>query len=179
MSSFRQMKLLIWKNFLLQWRNPIVTLFEILIPCLFVAIIAIIRLGINVKPDEDGMTYSSFDFLHLPNITEPLQKKYRLIYAPNHDLNKKIMQNLIERLNQTQFSQLFEFESMNYLFDLINECFFEKLCFYLCFKNYEKQIIELHQVFRVVRLNYYYYYYTTYIYLNRKDLLFSLFKYYE
>ncbi len=116
MSSFRQIKLLVWKNFLLQLRHPIVTVFEILIPCLFVAMIAMIRLAIAVDHYKDGMTYSSFDFIHLPNITQPLQPKYRLIYAPNGPFNDKIMQNLIERLYQIQFNQSFEFESMTYLF---------------------------------------------------------------
>jgi hypothetical protein len=81
-----------------------------------VAIIAMIRLSIDVEHYDDGKTYSSFDFLHLPNITEPLQPKYRLIFAPNEDLHDKIMQNVIERLNQIQFNQSLEFESMTYLF---------------------------------------------------------------
>ncbi len=119
MSSFRQIKLLVWKNFLLQLRHPIVSLFEILIPCFFVAMIAMIRLAIDVDHYDNGVTYSSFDFLHLPNITEPLKPKYRLIYAPNKNKNNEIMQNLIERLEQIKFSQPFKFESMTYLFDNI------------------------------------------------------------
>jgi hypothetical protein len=81
-----------------------------------VAVIAMMRLAIEVEHYDNGVTYRSFDFLHLPNITDPYEKKYRLIYAPNEDLNNKIMQNLIERLYQIQFNQSLQFERMTYLF---------------------------------------------------------------
>ncbi|XP_046858898.1 phospholipid-transporting ATPase ABCA3-like [Xenia sp. Carnegie-2017] len=49
MYRFRQFRLLVWKNFLLQIRRPIGTIFEILLPVFFVAILILARVALKTK----------------------------------------------------------------------------------------------------------------------------------
>ena len=49
MGKFRQYLLLIWKNFVLQKRRPVSTAFEIILPTLFILLLAIIKLNPSLK----------------------------------------------------------------------------------------------------------------------------------
>lgn len=58
--KFEKFVLLIWKNWLLQWRHPLQTFVEIIAPVLFCAILVLIRS--LVDPEEHGARhYPPFD----------------------------------------------------------------------------------------------------------------------
>ncbi|XP_077864744.1 phospholipid-transporting ATPase ABCA3-like [Saccoglossus kowalevskii] len=50
---WRQFKWLVWKNFVLQWRRPIGTVFEILTPVTLTMLLVIARIGLENTFDED------------------------------------------------------------------------------------------------------------------------------
>ena len=110
----RHIKLLLWKNYILQLRHPWVTLFEVIIPCLFVASIAIIRVQVEVTPYDNSTFYPSFDIYNVPNQTNPEDKspfKYVILYSPENDTYPLIMQNVVDKLrdlNDKIFEQKFK-----------------------------------------------------------------------
>jgi ATP-binding cassette subfamily A (ABC1) protein 3 len=52
MVKFRQYLLLLWKNFVLQKRRPISTAFEIILPTLFILLLAVIKLNPQLKEEK-------------------------------------------------------------------------------------------------------------------------------
>jgi len=116
MSSFRHLRLLLWKNYLLQLRHPWVTIFEIGIPCLFVVMISMIRIAVEVTPYHNSTTYESFNILNVPNISTR-SNTYKVIYTPKNSPYQDVMKSVVLRLkaiNDTydyEGIQLFSFQT--------------------------------------------------------------------
>lgn len=68
-SKWQKFRLLMWKNYLLQWRHPFQTVLEIAIPVLFSALLVLIRS--LVTPDIFPETFI-FPAMKLDNITDTL-----------------------------------------------------------------------------------------------------------
>ena len=112
MSFLRHIKLLLWKNYVLQIRHPWVTVFEVVIPCLFVAAIATIRVQVKVTHYENSTFYESFDIYHVPNQTlqgNESSFNYITLYSPDNGTYSRIMDNVLNKLNQLN-DRLFEDE---------------------------------------------------------------------
>lgn len=74
-SNFDKFRLLMWKNSLLQWRHPIQTIIEIMIPVLFSAILLMIRSIVSPDVYSSPTTYQPFRI----NTLNPLRLvKYEL-----------------------------------------------------------------------------------------------------
>lgn len=59
-NNFNKFQLLMWKNFLLQWRHKVQTIIEIMVPVLFSVILILIRS--IVDPDPRGAeNYTPFE----------------------------------------------------------------------------------------------------------------------
>lgn len=56
----KKFQLLMWKNFLLQYRNPVQTLFEVLLPILFCGILIILRMNVKTDVVKKPTIYSSY-----------------------------------------------------------------------------------------------------------------------
>uniref|UniRef100_A0A7M5X4J5 Uncharacterized protein n=1 Tax=Clytia hemisphaerica TaxID=252671 RepID=A0A7M5X4J5_9CNID len=114
---YKQLGLLLWKNFLIQSRRKLSTLFEILLPIFFVLILLILRITtIKSKHHDDPTLWNPFqmnrtiplnknpDSSSIPNIVnrnpymdnKPFYtvKKWSIAYAPNNSETRFIMSNL-------------------------------------------------------------------------------------
>lgn len=110
MNFFRHLKLLMWKNYLLQLRHPWVTIFEILLPCVFVAMIGLIRIKVEVINHKNSTVYESFDIMNVPNITFAISSpSYKIIYSPNNGSFNQIINEVLDNLNNI-FGHRFQFE---------------------------------------------------------------------
>ena len=93
MSLVKKLRLLLWKNFLLQRRRPIATALEIILPVFIVLILLIIRIT-TIKPKE-GPIYSFHPFeinRSIPVTT--YRRNWAVAYAPNKSYYNTIMQNV-------------------------------------------------------------------------------------
>ena len=100
MSVFRDLRLLLWKNYILQKRHPFVAMSEIVIPCLFAVMLAVIRIHVVIIKSPNATVYDSFDTKHIPdftflNITFP---KRVIIYSPNSSQVNTFMTRVTSRL---------------------------------------------------------------------------------
>jgi len=87
----KQLRLLLWKNFLLQARKPIATTFEILLPILFVAILLVIRLTSVTNEKQDQQNWKPFPLnIDLPSdVTR--KEQWAVAFAPNDTRYYNIM----------------------------------------------------------------------------------------
>ena len=105
MSVWRNLRLLLWKNYILQIRHPIMTITELLMPCLFVVMLAIIRLKVEFTKTSNATIYEDFDTNFIPK----LQPVFSLlpaffmpriiIYSPNTSAINDLMPNVIFETN--------------------------------------------------------------------------------
>lgn len=67
-NSFDKFRLLMWKNFLLQYRHKFQTVAEILVPVLFSVILILIRSIVDPDLYPNKTTYNSFDISTLRSL---------------------------------------------------------------------------------------------------------------
>eukprot|EP00057_Strongylocentrotus_purpuratus_P033371 XP_791165.4 PREDICTED: ATP-binding cassette sub-family A member 3 [Strongylocentrotus purpuratus] len=98
-----QLRLLLWKNFLLQLRRVIATIFEILIPVLFACILIGIRHAVDYTVYPNATVYDTFNINNLPhNLTIfPLPVTvWQMAYTPNTSATNQIMSHVVKNLGQ-------------------------------------------------------------------------------
>jgi ATP-binding cassette subfamily A (ABC1) protein 3 len=103
MSVINHLKLLLWKNYLLQVRHPWVTVIELIVPCLFVAMLAAIRLKVDFTYHSNHTEYERFDTYHIPEIkfgNNLIVPQWVVMYSPNSTRMEKIMKNVIFKLRR-------------------------------------------------------------------------------
>lgn len=67
-TKWDKFRLLMWKNFMLQWRHKLQTVIEILIPVLFSALLVLIRSLVTPDVFPDDRTYPPLKINSLTNI---------------------------------------------------------------------------------------------------------------
>jgi len=103
MSVINHLKLLLWKNYLLQVRHPWVTVIELMVPCLFVAMLAAIRLKVDFTYHSNNTEYERIDIHHIPefklasNIISP---EWIVMYSPNTTRIEEIMEKVVHKLRR-------------------------------------------------------------------------------
>ncbi|XP_038064273.1 ATP-binding cassette sub-family A member 3-like [Patiria miniata] len=109
--TWNQFLLLFWKNWTLQSRKVILTIFEILIPLVFAALLLIIRSYVEFEQYESPIVYGSHSVNQLPptllppNVTNSTLPPYywKIAYAPKGKAADEIMRRVVERL-KTNFT---------------------------------------------------------------------------
>ena len=96
MGKFNQFLLLQWKNWTLQKRGVVKTIFEIGLPLFFVLILVLLRVTRIKDEQEDAITYTAFDVGSMPSGLETFR---HLAFTPNTTEVAKIMSTLSTKLN--------------------------------------------------------------------------------
>lgn len=68
-NNFDKFCLLLWKNWLLQWRHKVQTIIEIIVPVSFCMVLVVLRCLVNPENFPNALTYKS---LRIDSL-EPLQ----------------------------------------------------------------------------------------------------------
>lgn len=105
MTVISDLRLLLWKNYILQIRHPIVTLAEILIPCLFAAMLASIRRSVAFTEYPNATVYDSFGLFDVPELKlgTGIRIPYWIVmYSPNSTRVEAIVESATRKL-QTPF----------------------------------------------------------------------------
>jgi len=104
MAAFDQLKLLIWKNFILQKRRPIATAVELILPILFSCLLIVIRTQIDITKNPNITQWNSYDINRLPEFDPtlvPANKTWHIGFAPkNAHVVKEVMDKFVERMNK-------------------------------------------------------------------------------
>ena len=87
-SAGTQFTLLLWKNFVLQGRKKCVTVFEILVPLFFAALLLMIRAISESSYINTDTVYDSFNFINNSDIPAT---KSRLLYTPSNTYTDALM----------------------------------------------------------------------------------------
>ncbi|XP_057604984.1 ATP-binding cassette sub-family A member 17-like [Hippopotamus amphibius kiboko] len=99
MTMLRNLKLLLWKNFILKKRKTLVTVLEILMPLLFSAIVMYLRFG-SLPRNRPPIDYCAIDITSLPGFFNlfPLKNRFQLVYIPSRS---ETLKNITERVEKT------------------------------------------------------------------------------
>ncbi|ELU00468.1 hypothetical protein CAPTEDRAFT_187826, partial [Capitella teleta] len=99
--SWKQFKLLLWKNWLLQKRKKLLTAFEIGVPVLFAVVIMLVRQLVDATQYNDITTWPQLPIGDdLPAGLRPLPgiDSWSLAFVPDTNLTQGIMRNAANRL---------------------------------------------------------------------------------
>ncbi|XP_067087403.1 phospholipid-transporting ATPase ABCA3 isoform X2 [Osmerus mordax] len=108
MAIVRQFGLLLWKNYIQQKRQILVTLVEIALPLLFSAILIVLRQRIPFKNYPNATVYESFSVDSLPKIPSA---PFQLAYVPgNASVVRRVAQDVRRSLNSISSVRGFETE---------------------------------------------------------------------
>nr|XP_021189995.2 phospholipid-transporting ATPase ABCA1 [Helicoverpa armigera]WRX06182.1 ABCA1 [Helicoverpa armigera] len=111
MSAFEKLKLLIWKNFLLQRRHKWQTIFEIASPVIFSLFLILTRCLVDPKSKPDISyppflpTYFNISGRNLGNLTTA--KTGTLAFSPENPLTRNVTRDAIAMVADDNFSILF------------------------------------------------------------------------
>ncbi|XP_059179614.1 phospholipid-transporting ATPase ABCA3-like [Physella acuta] len=94
MGFFRQVGLLLWKNWLLQKRKICVSIFEVLLPVGFAILVLLIRLAVKAKEYPDPTYYPTKSL-----ITDSLVNSPQIGFTPNTLDTNKVMDKVLKNIN--------------------------------------------------------------------------------
>jgi hypothetical protein len=105
-SNLRQFGLLLWKNWLLQKRQIVLTVFQVFLPALFALMLLVTRTFVNATFVAEPTVWNSFDAnttlplnLVLPVQVSPLDRQWRVAFAPNVSVVERLVTAATELLN--------------------------------------------------------------------------------
>uniref|UniRef100_A0A8I3MRU5 ABC transporter domain-containing protein n=1 Tax=Canis lupus familiaris TaxID=9615 RepID=A0A8I3MRU5_CANLF len=106
MTLGRNLKLLLWKNFILKKRKPLVTMLEVLAPLLFSMIIMYLRLN-SVPRERPPMSYLALNVSLLPDFLRlAAQSTYQLVYVPSQSDTLKAVTEAVAKAFEVEFEVL-------------------------------------------------------------------------
>lgn len=69
-TNWDKIRLILWKNFTLQWRYKIQLVIEIAIPLLFFAFLLMLRIGGGLNVEKEPKLFHSFDIRTLERVNQ-------------------------------------------------------------------------------------------------------------
>ncbi|XP_006914256.2 ATP-binding cassette sub-family A member 17 [Pteropus alecto] len=104
---FRNLKLLLWKNFLLKKRKTLLTVLEILTPLLFSTIVMYLRFS-SLPRKRPPINYHPIDISSLPEFFYhfPLKSRFQLVYIPSKSETSKAITEMVEKTFDVEFEVL-------------------------------------------------------------------------
>uniref|UniRef100_A0A182IUJ1 ABC transporter domain-containing protein n=1 Tax=Anopheles atroparvus TaxID=41427 RepID=A0A182IUJ1_ANOAO len=105
-SSWDKFVLLLWKNWIIQKRHYVQTLFEILIPAIACVVLIVVRGLVDADVYDEPTTWHPLEtdtIRHMlpelnPNITPPIT--FMLAYSPQSPLTERIMRSAVEQIQE-------------------------------------------------------------------------------
>ena len=109
MSGTRQLRLLLWRNLLIQRRRPVSTVVELVLPCLFAALLVWMRTRVKTTPHPEITTWPEFRPDHFDKTLCPQTPfcpgaPWRLYYAPETAFTERLMARVMRRLGPRNVS---------------------------------------------------------------------------
>jgi len=89
--KLRQFRLLLWKNFLIQKRKVVTTIFEIGLPAFFALILIFIRLRVSGEMKDKQVWDPCLGWQRIPYQI----KATRLAFSPQNNVTQKIMEHVL------------------------------------------------------------------------------------
>lgn len=103
-TAWDKFMLLSWKNWLIQFRHPIQTAFEVLIPVCVCAFLILIRSLVDVSEELKPLSWEPIVLDHqfrFPGIFLPSVKRV-IAFSPNSPVLNEMMENVISEINRGQ-----------------------------------------------------------------------------
>lgn len=107
--AVNQFLLLLWKNWLLQRRKVLLTLFEIGLPTVFALILVLIRPRVSIENYPNVTNYKeiyireSYLPLQIRALSCCLGEKLHMAYSPKNEYTDKIMENFLKLYPNNDF----------------------------------------------------------------------------
>uniref|UniRef100_A0A182SRY3 Uncharacterized protein n=1 Tax=Anopheles maculatus TaxID=74869 RepID=A0A182SRY3_9DIPT len=101
-SNWQKFVLLLWKNWILQKRHYIQTLFEILIPVLCCSILLLVRALVDPEYVDRNSVFKPLEtdrLTHLEKLAQEKQFEFKLAYSPQNVVLEQIVQEAVRSLN--------------------------------------------------------------------------------
>ncbi|XP_040176029.1 ATP-binding cassette sub-family A member 3-like [Anopheles arabiensis] len=101
-SNWEKFVLLLWKNWILQKRHYIQTLFEILIPVLCCSILLLVRGLVDPEFIDSNSVFKPLEtdrLTHLEKLAEAKNFEFKIAYSPRNDLLEAVVQEAVRALN--------------------------------------------------------------------------------
>lgn len=99
-SAWDKFLLLSWKNWIIQIRHPIQTIFEVLVPVLVCTLVTLIRGYVSVIEFDNSTTFSPIKIDYIQDeILLSQQENLILAYSPENLLLQNLMENVMKNLN--------------------------------------------------------------------------------
>ncbi|XP_013411172.1 ATP-binding cassette sub-family A member 3 isoform X2 [Lingula anatina] len=105
-SGFQKFRLLLWKNYVLQKRKPVVTFFEIFLPAIFAVILVLVRMRVESFNIDHPTTWDSFKVNSLDPVTFSFFKSSppKVAYTPVNNITTEIVTRAYQYLGQSESS---------------------------------------------------------------------------
>lgn len=100
-SAWDKFLLLTWKNWIIQIRHPIQTIFEVLVPVFICALLILIRGLVDIEQFDEITTYTPVSTTTIPNMAWFNTSNRQLLYSPNNPVFERIVGNVSEQLGFT------------------------------------------------------------------------------
>lgn len=100
-SAWNKFLLLSWKNWIIQIRHPIQTIFEILVPIFICTLLILIRGLVEIREYKEDIRYKPESTTTLSNTSWLSGVNQQLLYSPENPIFERIVNNVSQQLNFT------------------------------------------------------------------------------